>query len=650
MRCDRCARDTIHPIESRALDRSRILFLLCCYKRRPRFHVHQWWWWVAMEVPELVKLAFARVQRVEPEHVGKIFGVMLLREPDEDELVQLAYGPEATLLAKIEDTKAALTVIYARCSAAAAHGPPGGGGVGVGGGGGYHQQPQQLFSRPPVPACGGVRHHYSPAAAAAAAFGYQVQSPQYWPDSPPAPPTKAAQQEFAPPGLVVDASAEGPYPLRGGQHVLDDNNFGGGYYYPAGEDAFPNGGGGGGGSPARARRSNGLSTRRPCHYFSKGICKNGQNCHYSHHQVYQDALAGAAINGDVYNHQPGGVTPGSLETLEMEITELLNSRRGQPVSIASLPTLYGEKYGKGLQADGYLTESQRHGKAGYSLTRLLSRLNKIRVIERPHGQHSVVLAEDAAKYMDFRGGGGGGGGDTGSVPASSHQIYLTFPAESTFAEDDVANYFGQYGPVRDVRIPCQERRMFGFVSFQSPETVSTILMRRNPHFICGSRVLVKPYREKSKCVDRTCVDNIKSMVPYCPPRFFEFDQELYTEYDASRLMRKQLAEKREMLLEMERRRATVRRLESMPPQFAYFDCSIEDASPLHSLQDDSKQLDLMNPSLASPDPLEIVSNSQAPPTQAGNIYDDHESNQIELLPESPFAASAPAGNSISTII
>uniref|UniRef100_J3LQ77 RRM domain-containing protein n=1 Tax=Oryza brachyantha TaxID=4533 RepID=J3LQ77_ORYBR len=35
--------------------------------------------------------------------------------------------------------------------------------------------------------------------------------------------------------------------------------------------------------------------------------------------------------------------------------------------------------------------------------------------------------------------------------ASSHQIYLTFPAESTFTEDDVTNYFGQYGPVRDVR-------------------------------------------------------------------------------------------------------------------------------------------------------------------------------------------------------
>ena len=58
---------------------------------------------------------------------------------------------------------------------------------------------------------------------------------------------------------------------------------------------------------------------------------------------------------------------------------------------------------------------------------------------RPHGQHSVVLAEDAARYTEFR---GERGGDMGSVPASSHQIYLTFPAESTFIEEDVATYFG----------------------------------------------------------------------------------------------------------------------------------------------------------------------------------------------------------------
>ncbi|KAL5217395.1 hypothetical protein ABZP36_018079 [Zizania latifolia] len=574
-----------------------------------------------MEVPELAKMAFSRVQRVEPENVGKIFGVMLLREPDEDEMVQLAYGTDAALLSRIEDAKAALAAIYARFSSAQGLGPGGGG-----------------YQHPPVPA--GPRH-YSPAAAA---FGFHVQSP-YWQNPPTTPPPVKAQ-EFKPPHALVD-SAESPYSLRG-HHPLDEKL--GGYYYAAGEDAFHNNGavGGGGNGRSPGRRSNVLSSRRPCHYFSKGICKNGQNCHYSHHQAFQDALA---LHGDVY---PAGATPGSLETLELEITELLNSRHGQPVSIASLPTLYGEKYGKGLQADGYLTESQRHGKAGYSLTRLLSRLNKIRVIERPHGQHSVVLAEDAAKFMDFR-CDRGGGGDAGSVPASSHQIYLTFPAESTFTDDDVANYFGQYGSVRDVRIPCQERRMFGFVSFQSPETVTTILTRRNPHFICGSRVLVKPYREKSKCIDRTCVDSIRSMVPYCPPRFFEIDQELYAEYDASRLMRKQLAEKRDRLLELERRRLAVRRLESFPPpQFAYFDCSVEDAGPLHSFPPDSKRLDLMNPSLVPPDPVEIVSTcSQAPPPtqQAANSYDDHESDQIELLPESPFASSAPAaGNSTSAII
>ncbi|KAG8062901.1 hypothetical protein GUJ93_ZPchr0003g17569 [Zizania palustris] len=583
-----------------------------------------------MEVPELAKMAFSRVQRVEPENVGKIFGVMLLQEPDEAEMVQLAYGTDAALLSRIDEAKDALAAIYARFSSAQ--------GVGTGGGG---------YQHPLVPA--GVRHYSPAAAAAAAAFGFPVQS-TYWQDPPTTPPPVKAQ-EFKLPHALVD-SVESPYSLRG-HHGLEEKL--GGYYYAPGDDAFhTNGSVGGGGGDGRSpgRRSNGLSSRRPCHYFSKGICKNGQNCSYSHQQAFHDALA---LHGDVY---PPGATPGSLETLELEITELLNSRHGQPVSIASLPTLYGEKYGKGLQADGYLTESQRHGKAGYSLTRLLSRLNKIRVIERPHGQHSVVLAEDAAKFMDFRCDRGGGGGDTGSVPASSHQIYLTFPAESTFTDDDVANYFGQYGSVRDVRIPCQERRMFGFVSFHSSETVTTILTRRNPHFICGSRVLVKPYREKSKCTDRTCMDSIRSMAPYCSPRFFEFDQEFYPEYaDASRLMRKQLAEKRDKLLELERTRLAVRRFESLPPpQFAYFDCSVDDAGPLHSFPPDSKRLDLMNPSsLVPPDPVEIISTcSQAPPTQqqAANSYDDHESDQIELLPESPFASSAPAagGNSTSAII
>ncbi|OEL21428.1 Zinc finger CCCH domain-containing protein 22 [Dichanthelium oligosanthes] len=85
---------------------------------------------------------------------------------------------------------------------------------------------------------------------------------------------------------------------------------------------------------------------------------------------------------------------------------------------------------------------------------------------------------------------------------ASRQIYLTFPADSTFREEDVSSYFSIYGPVHDVRIPYQQKRMFGFVTFVYPETVKLILAKGNPHFICDARVLVKPYKEKGKVPDK----------------------------------------------------------------------------------------------------------------------------------------------------
>lgn len=53
-----------------------------------------------------------------------------------------------------------------------------------------------------------------------------------------------------------------------------------------------------------------------------------------------------------------------------------------------------------------------------------------------------------------------------------------------------------------MRIPYQQKRMFGFVTFVFAETVKQILTKGNPHFVCGARVLVKPYREKSRLIDR----------------------------------------------------------------------------------------------------------------------------------------------------
>jgi hypothetical protein len=56
--------------------------------------------------------------------------------------------------------------------------------------------------------------------------------------------------------------------------------------------------------------------------------------------------------------------------------------------------------------------------------------------------------------------------------------------------------------VQDVRIPYQQKRMFGFVTFVFAETVKLILAKGNPHFVCDSRVLVKPYKEKGKVPDK----------------------------------------------------------------------------------------------------------------------------------------------------
>ncbi|KAL8202105.1 hypothetical protein R6Q57_011252 [Mikania cordata] len=86
--------------------------------------------------------------------------------------------------------------------------------------------------------------------------------------------------------------------------------------------------------------------------------------------------------------------------------------------------------------------------------------------------------------------------------STSRQIYLTFPADSTFKEEDVSNYFSIFGLVQDVRIPYQQKRMFGFVTFVLAETVKAILAKGNPHFICDSRVLVKPYKEKGKIPEK----------------------------------------------------------------------------------------------------------------------------------------------------
>ena len=122
-------------------------------------------------------------------------------------------------------------------------------------------------------------------------------------------------------------------------------------------------------------------TPKFCYYYSKGYCKFGEKCRNYHPPLTSDS-------------QVRGVD-GALKTLELELVDLLRSRRGRPVSIATLPALYQRRFRKVLQIEGYLPESQRQERTGYNLTSVLSRLNNtLRIRQR-------CISWSAIKFTHF---------------------------------------------------------------------------------------------------------------------------------------------------------------------------------------------------------------------------------------------------------
>ncbi|TVU50660.1 hypothetical protein EJB05_02039, partial [Eragrostis curvula] len=201
---------------------------------------------------------------------------------------------------------------------------------------------------------------------------------------------------------------------------------------------------------------------RPCMYFSRGFCKNGSSCRFLH---------GLPDDDDAAAEQ--------REVAAMERAKAMAARPPQfmePASFPFSPSPKGPNFLLHQHQQQQQSELQRSAAAmllggGEDLSRF------------------SVRSPRMDRNVDF-------------MTHASRQIYLTFPADSTFSEEDVSNYFSVYGPVQDVRIPYQQKRMFGFVTFVYPETVKIILSKGNPHFVCGARVLVKPYKEKGKVPDR----------------------------------------------------------------------------------------------------------------------------------------------------
>ncbi|KAG1366967.1 zinc finger CCCH domain-containing protein 18 [Cocos nucifera] len=285
---------------------------------------------------------------------------------------------------------------------------------------------------------------------------------------------------------------------------------------------------------------------KPCHFFNMGYCRNGTSCTFSHGQIMPDGLSyNHIINFNESSNEDQAIQPGSVEKLEMEITELLKSRRGLPVSVAALPLLYLEKHGKLLQPEEYLSNRQWHVKASFNWIRLLAQMKNIWFTDRPYGELAMILAEEAPNYL---------GSDLGESLDRSFQIYITFRPESKFTAEDVVNYFSKYGPVYDVQIPGREKRMFGFVSFYHPETAQLILEMGQPHLICGYWVLAKRCVEKSKLTDR--MDAEKMGLPgYYHSLEMQLDMNAVSKVSHGYSpLKKQLIEEHEYYIELERRR------------------------------------------------------------------------------------------------
>ncbi|KAL7113482.1 hypothetical protein ACP275_04G063700 [Erythranthe tilingii] len=407
-----------------------------------------------MDKYEATKVVMTRIQSLDPENASKIMGYILIQDKGEKEMIRLAFLPEPLLLSCIDKAKACLGI--------------------------SSSNPFPLNTPRILIPNNGFRNFSNPSSPAAAAF--QVTSPRPFSYAAALNGSTAAgggdQNGSGSPGVHFYGGDEFGSELSGGcrqvqdrlsffddpmsDPVMSPGGMSDSLGFPYGEDAN------GVPSPHQFHRrscsvndaaflsniledgggGNGFGWR-PCMYFARGFCKNGSSCKFLHVDI---AGGGGGGGGGE------GIEVGSPGYNNSGFDELLRMKALQQQRFAAMAAAGGGGGG---------------GHHPFAYNKCMDFLN-----ENPRNDFSM-MANSIAR-----------------------QIYLTFPADSSFKEDDVSNYFSIFGPVQDVRIPYQQKRMFGFVTFVFSETVKLILAKGNPHFVCDSRVLVKPYKEKGKVPDK----------------------------------------------------------------------------------------------------------------------------------------------------
>ncbi|XP_016448437.2 zinc finger CCCH domain-containing protein 46 isoform X2 [Nicotiana tabacum] len=474
-----------------------------------------------MDAYEATKIVLSRIQSLDPENASKIMGYILIQDQGEKEMIRLAFGPETHLVSLINQAKACLGLSSNTSSATSTPNSPSpfnpmsnatklnpfpqsSPRIMIPNNGFVHSLPNSpwssgspVFSRSPRP----IMASSSSLSYAAVVNGStnsvsgssttSLSLPFYNNNN-------ELNDEF---GSNTSVQVQDHQVLS----FLDESSLDP-IMSPSGRSdslVFPYGNceetphlhrrscsvndvflGGGGGLDDSGGGGSGGFGWKPCMYYARGFCKNGNSCKFLHSVGgFQDSDGSSAIVGSPSNNKVDSFD----DFLRMKALQQQQQQRFAAASLmASGAHHHPLAYNKCMNI---LNDNQRSAAAAFMMGEEFHKFGRC----RPDRSDFSAMAM---------------GGISNS---SSRQIYLTFPADSTFKEEDVSNYFSMYGPVQDVRIPYQQKRMFGFVTFVYPETVKLILAKGNPHFVCDSRVLVKPYKEKGKVADKKQLQQQHSM-------------------------------------------------------------------------------------------------------------------------------------------
>ncbi|KAL9994981.1 putative transcription factor C3H family [Helianthus debilis subsp. tardiflorus] len=414
-----------------------------------------------MDSYEATRVVFTRIQSLDPEYASKIMGLLLIQDHGEKEMIRLAFGPESLVQSVILKARKELGISTPSTPSTPSSPSP--------------FSSQSLSRQNSTNSTGsrivngGGTNLPSPLSIPSLSSSWTNSN---FSDFQPA--DESRLNSSAPP-FYGGAGAEEP-DLIDELQIQDQLSFlndgspskSGEFYYPDLVSPW-----GSGGPHRRSSSVNDIclggagedpSGWKPCLYYARGFCKNGASCRFTHGEADLSA-----------------VTVGSLSKLDVmeQCHELLRSKSAhqQRLLMAAAGGSPNFPFPNSPKSMNYLLQQQS---------------------DSPRmAAAALMMGEDMNKFGRSR-----NEFSMGMLNPGSRQIYLTFPADSTFREEDVSNYFSMFGPVQDVRIPYQQKRMFGFVTFVYAETVKLILAKGNPHFVCDARVLVKPYKEKGKVPDK----------------------------------------------------------------------------------------------------------------------------------------------------